>query len=264
MITGGILAVRIAFSWRRLNERAILLFGSVGLMLLSSLVAGIIAHAGLRLKRPFVDRALQFADWLLMIDTPAWVFAVSRHPVMAHALAAFYNSTVPVVIITAFALSIVGTKDRTWELVYAYSAGIIICSLIFAAFPAIGTFAFAGINPETAPGLPVSAGRFHLKAVEYYRYGSAPVVDIAKFNGVVTFPSFHTIMAIIVAYALRGFGALSYAAALWSALVIVSTVPIGGHFVIDIIGGGSLRLALLLLAKTLARPKSVRATVQPK
>jgi membrane-associated phospholipid phosphatase len=63
-------------------------------------------------------------------------------------------------------------------------------------------------------------------------------VDSRHLQGVVTFPSFHAIMALLTAYALHDIRILSPFAWLWSGLVVLSTIPIGGHYAVDLLAGG--------------------------
>ncbi|MDJ1159486.1 phosphatase PAP2 family protein [Chelatococcus sp. SYSU_G07232] len=61
--------------------------------------------------------------------------------------------------------------------------------------------------------------------------------DLRKVEGIVTFPPFHTVLAILTAYACRDVRPLFVAAVLLNALVIVSTLPEGGHHLVDIMAG---------------------------
>lgn len=116
-------------------------------------------------------------------------------------------------------------------------------------YPAIGNIAHSGLGWLAGAGLPSGSGIYHLEAVTAYREGTGVLLDIRKLEGVVTFPSFHMIMALAVAYGFRTTRWLAWPMAGWCALVAVSTVPIGGHYVVDLIGGTALWCACLALAR---------------
>ncbi|MET0589353.1 MAG: phosphatase PAP2 family protein [Novosphingobium sp.] len=58
----------------------------------------------------------------------------------------------------------------------------------------------------------------------------------AAFAQFVCFPSFHTAMALVI---VQGFAQsrLRWPAVIWGALTILSTIPMGGHYVTDLLGG---------------------------
>ena len=76
---------------------------------------------------------------------------------------------------------------------------------------------------------------------------------MSHLEGVVTFPSFHAITALLIAHAWRGLpGATLFK--IWAALVIVSAVPIGGHYVIDLVVGAALWGVFAAIANWLRGP----------
>lgn len=247
---------------RRLLPRTGLALASLGLMLCASMVAGIIAHVGLRFRRPFIDASLVRADAALHVDTMQWVHTLAGPPWVAGLLGAAYNSAVPAVLLTGAALAALGNASRVWELIYGYVAAILACALIHAAWPAVGNIAYHALpgSALSITGLPGDAGIFHLAAVRYYYAGDAGRIILALFKGVVTFPSFHTVMALLVAFALRGYGVVSLLAGLWAAAVIVSTIPVGGHYVVDLLGGAALWMGLVALVWLPLRKRSPRSS----
>ncbi len=81
------------------------------------------------------------------------------------------------------------------------------------------------------------AGVWHLQHFEALRNGTFRVFTAQETEGLITFPSYHTACALLVPLAMRGFGALTAIAWAFAAVVAVSTVPIGGHYLIDVIAG---------------------------
>jgi membrane-associated phospholipid phosphatase len=237
--------LHVLYGYFRPVLRLSLLTGSLALLLAAACASSLIAHVGMRLRFPLQDQALAAADRLLGIDTPGLALAFAEFPRLSDFLARLYDTTVPAVFLAAIGFSLYGKARRVWELVLGYSAGLFICCTISVVLPATANFIHAGLSAHELAGLPSGSGVFHMKAVHYFRDGNAMIVDAGKFAGVVTFPSFHTMMALIVAYACRGFGFVSLVAYLWAGLVIVSTIPIGGHYVIDLAAGAVLWLAMV-------------------
>lgn len=212
----------------------------------SGVIAGIISHIGLRLRRPMIDDLLSAADLAMRVSTPSVVLAFSEHPLTLQLLAFSYSSVLPLCFVSVLYLSVNGRASRTWEAVASFSCCIIVASLIGAFYPAIGNFAHANLKTATVLGFPPGSGVYHLPVFNMLYRGNDPVFDLAEMNGVVTFPSFHLVMALIFAWAMRQNGLISWAAILWSATIVVSTIPIGGHYIIDLYAG------LILWAATVA------------
>jgi hypothetical protein len=83
----------------------------------------------------------------------------------------------------------------------------------------------------------VRAGIWHVAHFEALRPGAMRAIDPAAIEGLVTFPSFHTALAMITAWALLRTRWLAAPAAALNALVVASTVPVGGHYFLDVPAG---------------------------
>jgi membrane-associated phospholipid phosphatase len=102
-----------------------------------------------------------------------------------------------------------------------------------------------------------------MATVALIRDGVAPHVPIARLDGIVVFPSYHTIAALVFIYAFRRSGWISGVALLLN-LALLAAVPVfGNHYLADMIGGAAVAAAgigLLRLSKapSLVHPKSNR------
>lgn len=211
--------------------------GSFGLMIVSALAAGIIANAGMRLNYPLIDAQLASADRAMGIDTSAIVRTTAGSPALAGLLGLAYTSIFPLCFATALLLAVQGKTRRLGELTVGFGVGIVISAITSVFCPALGNFIYAGLEQLAGTSLPAGSGIYHLHAVAAYRDGLDRLLDVSKLEGVVTFPSFHMVMAIVVAYAFRSTGFLGWLMYIWCGMVAVSTIPIGGHYVIDLVGG---------------------------
>jgi len=233
----------------RPNPRLALPAGLLAMLVLSGLLAGVISHAGLRLHFPLIDPWLDHADRMLGIDTPWLALALDRHA--GPALNLIYVSAFPVIFVTALWLGFSGQAGRAWELGLGFAGSILVAAVIAVFFPALGNMAYHHL--DGAPGLPEGAGSYYLEAFHYFRDGADPRFSLQQLSGVVEFPSFHMVMALLVPWGLRRTGIAGWIAAIWGALVVLSTIAIGGHYVIDLIGG------LLLWAGWMAVARDGRA-----
>jgi membrane-associated phospholipid phosphatase len=75
------------------------------------------------------------------------------------------------------------------------------------------------------------------------RQAGVAILAIHDLEGVITFPSFHTIMALLVVQAWWWNRFLRLPVLGWNLAVIFSTLPMGGHYFVDLIAGALLWLA---------------------
>ncbi len=223
--------------------------GGLAMMAGAAMLAGIISHAGLRLQMPLIDGLLAGADSVLGsgsgdANVVAQFFGLDGFNWL---LELAYISTMPICLIAMLSLSIAGKRKAAWESACTFTIAILLCSLIYAIFPAIGNIPQAGLEQVASKALPVGAGTFHVATFSALHGGSVNMLDLGKLEGIVTFPSFHMVMALIIARAAWSVRFLRWAVVIWSAIITVSTIPIGGHYLVDLIAGAVLWWSILRL-----------------
>ena len=72
-------------------------------------------------------------------------------------------------------------------------------------------------------------------------------------QGIVTMPSYHTVMAVLLTYAFRGTGLVGYGIATLNAVMLISIPPIGGHYLVDVIAGAALALGAIAVQRATTR-----------
>jgi hypothetical protein len=76
-------------------------------------------------------------------------------------------------------------------------------------------------------------------------------------KGIVTMPSYHTVMAVLLAYAFPGTGLIGYGIAALNVVMLLSISPIGGHYLAIALQRTMATLPLRRLAGLSSRPLSV-------
>lgn len=234
-LTGLLIAAQVVYSRYRINSRIADTCGLLAVLIVASLIAAVISHASVRLGMPYIDETLSVVDNAVGWHSPDLVKVFSEYPKLSNALAVIYNNTLPACFLCALALSVNERVSRAKEFAWCYVLCILFAAVSSIFLPALGSTVFHGV--ENIVGLPTGAGNFHLPVVEYFRSDPAPVFSLGMVTGIVTFPSFHMIMALMVPYALRGMGRVFWLAVGWAGLVGLSAVVIGGHYMIDLIVG---------------------------
>jgi len=176
---------------------------------------------------PLRDDFLAQLDRMLGFDWRAVFGFVQAHQLVAHVLSVCYFSLIP----EAFALGILlvwtRRQDRVQELFWVAFLSSMMTSVIAGCIPALGAFPHYGM-PASAP---------YLHNLQELRSGVGLRFSLLDMPGAVQFPSYHATLALLMMYVVRGMRTVGVAVVLWNLMMLVSTVPIGGHYLVDVIGG---------------------------
>ncbi len=243
LLFGAYITYRLYKPDQRISDSA----GALAMMASAAVLSGLISHAALRLQMPLIDPFLARADaWLgsgigdanvvtlfFGLDGFNWVLELA------------YKSSVPLCL--AAMLLCAARKDRktAWEAASSFAVAILLCTVISVFIPAVGNIPHAGLTSAAAEGLPRAAGVFHMELWNALRNGPSNTLDLGQMDGVVTFPSFHFIMALIFARTAATLPFCKAAGYVWAVLIGLSTIPIGGHYIVDLIAGAALWLAII-------------------
>jgi membrane-associated phospholipid phosphatase len=206
------------------------------------LVAGVITYCclGAAAALPLQDGRLAQIDKWMGFDWVGFVDFANTSRLASWLLTMAYQSTAYVLSGTLIWFCISGQGKRLAEflaLSCVTSVGIAVGMMVL---PAAGAYAFYHPPLASYENFGAGAGMWHYDLLMALRTGSAPVVDFATPNSncLVTFPSGHTILAVITTYALRGSRWTFVPALAINATMLVSTIPEGGHHLFDLVVGG--------------------------
>jgi membrane-associated phospholipid phosphatase len=181
-----------------------------------------------------MDRTIFGVDWKSMHD---WVW---NNPTLAKSLASAYSILLSqMVVLTA----LVGVKDmnRLREFLIANVLCVILVLFFFGIFPAYG--------PEHTLGIPMSP--YLENSFKLYSSLRSGMKEISFANtGMVTFPSYHAALAVLTMFVV-GRMAIWIKWPVWilQGAIIVSTPPMGGHYVTDVAIGIILAVISIYLVR---------------
>jgi membrane-associated phospholipid phosphatase len=198
----------------------------------------------------FRDALLARFDASLGVTVPEVRSALARLPDGLAITLAVYRSLVLLLAASVLLPPLAGRVDRTRrQLVATVLAGAIAITW-FSRFQAVGPWTVYGFEPDPAQAGYV-ASLLDAKRLDGFE------VDVSVLDGLITFPSFHTVLAVLAAWALRPLPWVGPFAAVWAAAIMVATVGTGWHYVADVVGG--VALAALAAACVLGLERAGRA-----
>jgi hypothetical protein len=175
---------------------------------------------------PLRDALLVEMDHAMGFSVPAIMAWSSAHWPMSPLLDHSYNLLFLLLPVAAVLPALLGKRAAAEQFLLANTIAFVVSFPIFALIPAVGPWAgyhFAGSEAQRNCGAASVA----------LHSGSGT----AAMAGLVTFPSFHVIWALLSACALWSIRPLRIAAAIVAFLVVLSTVTTGWHYGADVFAG---------------------------
>lgn len=213
--------------------------GIVMVLFTGGLSGGLICLVGQTFALPFIDPLLHRSDQMIGVDLTALIGWIARADWLPRLLAIAYDASFPLLFATALVFAWTGRARQAWELCGIFNVCLLAATVSSAIIPAVGAFHFLAIGEGVRALLPPGSGIYHLEHLFALREAESFVIDPTRLAGVATFPSFHTALALMTAAAWRDVPRVRAAMFAWQGLVVISTIPIGGHYVVDLIAGAA-------------------------
>lgn len=211
----------------RPDPRIVSLLESIFFILTFIQVINFLLYLVATLNFPFIDSTLAYVDSLFRIESPAIVFWFRDHERWSHVFLYIYITFFYQIPFVIFYFSVQGNALLLQRFVMHFMMALILTLLLSGFFPAMGPYVWYDYTPS-----PLLAAA--LAQLLELRQG---VLNLSKVNGIVTFPSFHALMAMIYIYTFRHERKLIFIPILiLNMLMIFSCLPIGEHYFADVLG----------------------------
>ncbi len=225
---------------RRISETCFVMFWTVTVTNILNLPMFVVA----RLKLPFQDSQLVAFDRWLGFELPQVLALQQSYPATFMLVASCYNLLLPLLVVSITLPTFLGCGRGVREFFIALFVSGTIGLILFYLFPAEGVHERYGVPPSASQAL-------FLETLYAVRREQSYALDISFRAGLVYFPSFHAILAILSVFALRQIPLLLALAAPVGALVVLSTVLTANHYPCDTLAGAVVAVLSCLVAKKL-------------
>lgn len=236
-----------------LKDHSVEAFG-IGLlqMNLASLALGWFTYLTTCFNLPLHDETFIAWDRALGLDWRDWLHWMNGHPQLADILSLCYWTFAMQSIGVAVALYALKHVRRAQCFIIAFILSCATTAILAATFPAVGAYVHYNLEPKDYAHIAPFATRIHEATLLGLRDHSMTLLPFMQnVKGIVTFPSFHAAMAVLLIYASRP---LRYCNLLLLVLNIgmIAASPIdGGHYFVDIIAGVIIALAAIFIVHRL-------------
>lgn len=233
----------ISYAYRRNGRsRTIADMGYYGAMWISFTALGaIFTYLMARPGLPLLDDQFARFDAAIGFDWLRWHRFLAGFHSINLMLEIAYSSLLLQIMVSVIYFSHVGQSERNADLLWSAFIALLFTAVLSSVFPALGAFQHFHMDLPRATHLP------HLLAL---RDGSMSVFPLYQMQGIIAFPSFHTVMAILFIYAFRGKGWWFLLIGLLNILMLLSTPTFGGHYFADMVSGALIAgLAIYLVSR---------------
>lgn len=217
------------FRWAkhpRLAEGTALIGWSVALGLLTPFAVYMAARSPL----PLQDRALAHLDQAVGVDVATIVKFISQHRWMEAGSRWTYTALVPLIIAASVLPTLAGKFRAVKDYLIGVSVAVLLGSAAFALVPAVGPWSVYQLHPTAQQA-------WCGKMVDLLRQGH-PYAITGTDAGIVSFPSFHVVLAILSAVCLgTAWKQARIPATVLAVLICASTITTGWHYATDVLGG---------------------------
>jgi membrane-associated phospholipid phosphatase len=190
------------------------------------------------------DAAFDRLDSWLGFDWLRWKQFVDAHRFVHWLLAIAYASFMPQLLISILYFAFTGRQPRNRVLFRAAFIALVISATISGLLPAVSAFSFYGMAAQ-AP---------YLHDLLLLRGDHVLAFSVPALQGIITMPSYHAVLGVLVAYSFRRTGLIGVTIGLWNLLMLISVLSEGGHYLVDVIVGlGVAAVALWLAQATLSK-----------
>ena len=237
------------------------LFFSASQALAIGIVSGLLIYLAARAGAvfPLRDGALAYADSLLGFDWDAVSRWLAAYPVVSSLLRQTYLTSMAQGGAVLLLGSVMRPGERNGEFLWTVAAGVALTAAIFAFVPAAGKIGYWTTD-------------FLDRLLEIR--GGTSGLSYTRTASLVSFPSFHTVAAVLVTYAARRHWWSLIPMALLNAVMLASISPVGGHYLIDIVGGAAVACAAISVGRFVSglaerqvaaarRPRGAALSVRP-
>jgi hypothetical protein len=236
-LIGGGIAAMILLRW--FWPRGGMMAEYFSLTAAATVVFGVLSYLSLASSGAMADAPLLAADRALGFDWMTGYRFLLAHSLIASVLGFAYGSMVYQALYFCVLFSLMDNKQQLREMFWLVLVMGLLTSAGAMLFPALGPYNTFHAGPPDS-FVPVMK---HLKS------GKDLSFALGHMTGVVSFPSFHTAMALAYVWGFRRTGPIGWAIAALNLAMLVAIPFFGGHYLVDMIAGAGVMLVSLVLTR---------------
>lgn len=198
-----------------------------------------------------IDLYLAKMDLVIGFHWPTFMIEMQNFPLLSSILAFAYNISLLLVILVLLVLGFSGKHDQLYKFIFTLVIAATITIGFWTFFPSFGTTAIYTITPETQALVNPVVGNDYGNILRSLNANQIPLITPLNIQGIVAFPSYHTIMALVCIYYGWSLVGWKYLFLITNILVIMAVPIHGGHHLVDLLGAFVVTCAVIYVVENL-------------
>jgi membrane-associated phospholipid phosphatase len=250
----------LAGSWfyraRRIDPRLASALGCTAQIIGFGGVGAPLSYLGASFALPLQDGFFDALDWALGFDWSALFDFATARPVLSTVLRIAYVSFTVQASLVVLALAFF--RQLLWLRVFVLSFILtaLVTIAVSAVLPAVGAWDLHGMPAGPDSTIPIAQSS--VPVFHALRDGTLRQLVAVGAEGIITFPSLHAAVGLILIVALWPIAGLRWIGIIVNAVMIAATPIDGMHYLVDVIAGLATALACVAAARALAARIAVR------
>ena len=185
----------------------------------------------------FIDLTLLRIDAAVGFHWLDYLRFFSNYPTVSHVLGIAYNLSLPLIILNLLLLGMSGRQLLLCQYVAALMVSALLAIVFWGFYPSFGTTEVYTIPKSIMDTLNPIVGNAYGDYLRALKLDSDVLISPKNIQGIIAFPSYHTIMALLSAYAVLSIKYWRLPLVFINVLVIFAVPLHGGHHLVDVFGG---------------------------
>ena len=210
-----------------------------------SSVGAVFTYLAATFAMPLRDADFVALDAAMGFHWHEWFEFVAMHRAIRIPLFLAYFTFLPQIVGSILYFAHTGQTARNIELIWIAIISLTLTSIVSAPFPAVGPYVhfYGRQTPDIVALMAVRAGGPHIFVT-------------SQLQGLITFPSFHTVLAIAFIYVHRPPSRSFIPVAILDALMLIAIPSEGHHYLIDMVSGAAIAAISIAIVRAAIFPRS--------
>ncbi|MDA9435465.1 hypothetical protein XH88_27445 [Bradyrhizobium sp. CCBAU 51627] len=228
----------IAIAYRNYNRGRANMLEALAWFFSFVAAAAVLSYVAASCALPLRDATMEWLDRAIGFDWSAWRDVLLDRPTVYRLLVVTYNSLFSQFLLVIIYFCKRDMVARIEELMRLMVATLVPTVLISAVWPTLGPFAVLAPNDSG-----------FLQDLLELRTGGPWHFNLLALKGIIQMPSYHTALAVLYTHAFRGTGLVGWVVAAVNMVMLLAIPPIGGHYLVDVLAGGTLAFAAIVVLR---------------
>ncbi len=244
----GGMAYRNFVTPRLRDTRVVFTFASTAQLVLIVALLTPLTYVAASVDLPLQDGHLAMLDRAFGLDWPGYCAFFNARPWLFHYLSLGYRLIAWPILGLPVILGMSGQYERLQQFTLAFTLALIVTTVASTLVPAEGAFFGNHVAVDAFSHITPGGYLDQIRDFPAVRDGALRALDLPHLVGIITFPSFHAVSAVLFIWGLWGVWWMRPFALITNGLMLAATPIGGGHYFVDVFAGIAVAVLTIIAA----------------